>query len=240
MKSTSFALFVLLCAAATVPPSASAAPRESGVSLAALLQLQAAQSERLARLSNDWSARRHAQQSKIALNQSQLAPVAQGAAGDARRAARLGRDIETARRKMDSDWVSTRAKARQILSPVQRAQLDSLSGDPRYRLRSDSFYQLLVAPVLVAPDAGLNAPQNQDDAARRNWLDARRRAGFADSTPARGTASYGVYGGYSYGGPNLGVYGGYHQGPVGVHAGVGLGGPSIGVSIGRVFGVGRR
>ena len=201
----------------------------SGVSLASLLQLQPAQSERLGRLYDEFSARRLAQESKIAQLQSQLSQ----SRSDARRAARLERDIDAARQKIVTDLGATRVKARGVLPPVQRSQLDSLATDSRFQVRPDRFYQLFLAPVAESGPV-------QSDEARRNWLEARQRAGENDRNRASGVGSYGVYGGYGYGGPQAGVYGGYNQGPVGVHAGIGLGGPSIGVSIGRVFGVGRR
>ena len=244
MKFSTFVLLGVLCSAAapvwsqakapSVPDSKPIAARESGVSLAALLQLQPAQTERLNRMAAESTSRRLAQEAKIADFQIQLE---QAPSLDARRVAQLQRDIDAARRKNVADFTATRSKARGFLPPVQRSQLDAFASDPRFRVRRDTLYQLLVAPY-----DHLSAPQDANGSVRRNWLEARQRAGIYDGVSNRhsGVGNYGVYGGYGNGGPQAGVYGGYHQGGVGVHAGIGLGGPSIGVSIGRVFGVGRR
>lgn len=240
IKAISFLTFAALCGVVVAAPVAAQNTRAkagdstvgapSGVSLAALLQLQPAQSERLSRLYDDFSTRRLAQESKIAQLQSQMG---QGRSLDVRRVARLERDTDAARQKIVADLGATRVKARASLPPVQRSQLDSLASDSRFQVRPDRFYQLFLAPVAEFGPA-------QSDEARRNWLEARQWAGENPRNHANGVGSYGVYGGYGYGGPQAGVYGGYNRGPVGVHAGIGLSGPSIGVSIGRVFGVGRR
>ncbi len=249
IKAISIAALGLVCGAVAAAPvraqnvgtralpidgsaSAISADAQNGVSLAALLQLQPAQSERLSRLYDDFSARRRTQQEKIARLQNQ-----RGQGRDAGRAARLERDIEAARQKILADLGATRVKARQTLPPVQRSQLDSLANESRFRLRRDRFYQLLLAPGAETEPV---AERVQGSEARRNWLEARQWAGENNARRANGVGSYGVYSGYGYGGPQAGVYGGYNQGAVGVHGGIGLGGPSIGVSIGRVFGVGRR
>jgi hypothetical protein len=130
-------------------------------------------------------------------------------------------------------------KALQILPPVQRSQLDALPHDPRFLLRRDSLYQLLLAPI-----SELGAPVENLEAREHAGVDARDP--YNRHPRSNGVGSYGVYGGYGYGygygygGPQARVYGGYQQGAVGVHAGVGLGGPTVGISIGRVFGIGGR
>lgn len=244
MKTTSFSLSLVLCSAAasvwSCCASAQPAPHqnaplqasETGISLAALLQLQPSQRERLTRLYEAFDARRLAQDSKITREQTGLLSE-QGS--EAKLVVRRQGEIARARRKVAADFEATRMQARAVLPPVQRSQLDSLASDPRFRVRRDFLYELL-----LAPSSELFEPQASDVEARRNWLDARRLSGANTRNRARDTASYGVYGGYDYGGPQLGVYSGYRRGAVGVHAGVGLGGPSVGVSIGRVFGIGRR
>ncbi len=195
------------------------------VSLARLLQLDAAQIARLSRLMPPGAA-----------------PHAVRSGGD--------RQSSAALQKTAADWRSAQFKARASLSPVQRSQLDSLATDPRFRLRQDDLFWLLIAPaapsslarngVPIAKSAPISSGLRSSDAqARRNWQDARRLDG-AGALGLRGTGNYGVYGGYGYGGPQVGVYGGYQQGAIGVYGGLGRGGPSIGVNIGRVFGLGRR
>lgn len=223
MKITSFVVLSVLGSTALPVWSQNALPikqsgveqsgASSGVSLSRLLQLSAAQIEQLNRFYSEFAAREAAQQAKTRSPQS----------------------VEKARQKVAADWRSTRARARQFLPPVQRSQLDSIANDPRFQLRRDSFYQLL-APG-EAEFVAVSALKS--DEARHNWLEARRLENF-NGNAARGTGSYGVYGGTGYSGPQAGIYGGYQQGAVGVHAGVGSGGPSVGISIGRVFGVGRR
>lgn len=198
------------------------------VSLSALLQLDAGQTGRLMRLHDGLLSRRRAENARLAPN-----------ASTSKSEARRGRLV--------ADLLGTRAKATLVLPPVQRSQLEALAGDPRFTLRRDALYELLLAPVdesgtdlVGASKPGATKSGATDAQGRRNWLEARRLDGSDRLNRAQGVGSYGVYTGYGYGGPQAGVYGGYQQGAVGVHAGIGLGGPSIGVNIGRVFGVGRR
>ena len=132
------------------------------------------------------------------------------------------------------DFSTVRERALQILTPLQRAQLESIAKNQRLRIRDDQYSQLLLAP-LGAPNA-----QNQRDEYRNddNYRDNERQRQSKKSRNRRNTGSgnYGVYGGYGYGGPNYGVYGNYGQGNVGVGATIGRYGPSIGVNVGRVFG----
>ena len=121
-------------------------------------------------------------------------------------------------RKIADDLKQTRAKSLRVLTPVQRAQLESFATDSRFQWRADWMHPLLLQPVDEA-----DYPEPRARSKRRSRL--------------KGSGNYGVYGGYSYGRPDVGVYGNYGQGAVGVHGGIGRGGPSIGVSIGRVFGV---
>lgn len=273
-KALSLAFFGLGCvqsaawsqAPLQASPSTISSP-EAGVSLAALLQLQPAQTQRFERLHDELMARTQVQERKIAAWHEQRMSVL---ALDAHRAADLERDISGAARKIEADWTATRTKARAMLPPVQLSQLDALASDPRFRVRPDRVARLLMAPSDPAPR--FDAPRSvatrsgvtrsgatrsvatgsvatgsvatrsgvTDAEARRNWLDARRLSRQGDWNRATGIGSYGVYGGYGFGGPQAGVYGGYQQGAIGVHGGFGLGGPSIGINIGRVFGIGRR
>lgn len=204
MKLSLFLLGGLICAfhgaANAQTPSDSVIPNApKTVSLGVLLQLQSGQIERLNRLHSDF---------------------------DARRARHLERGTT---QKIAADLVSTRTKALQILSPVQRVQLQALAGDSRFRLRADEYHQLFLQPAEDAFSLA-NSLTNQEN---REFDSSSRPERF---NSLKGTGSYGVYGGYSYGRPDIGVYGGYNQGSVGVNVGIGRGGPSVGVNIGRVFG----
>lgn len=197
-------------------------------SLTAYLQMTAPQIERLNRFYDDYADRRLTQETKMAQWQQQLQQAQAPTSFDERRATRLLRDIGEAQQKVVADFLSTRAKALKTLTPVQRAQLETLTTDSRMEVRRDRYYQILLLPVenmwQAAPETErrLSSNQNQNRQPRRY----------------KGNGSYGVYGGYGYGQPQYGVYGSYGEGPIGVHAGIGRGGPSIGIGIGRVFGGG--
>ena len=127
------------------------------------------------------------------------------------------------------DFLQVHERALQILTPLQRAQLESIAKNQRLRIRDDQYSQLLLTPI-SAPNA-----QNQRDDNRRD-NEPQRQSKKSRNRNRAGSGSYGVYGGYGYGGPNYGVYGNYGQGNVGVGATIGRYGPSIGVNVGRVFG----
>ncbi len=134
-----------------------------------------------------------------------------------------------AQAKIADALLSKRKQALQILGPVGRSQLEAFSQDPRFELQRDRLYQLLLLPVENLGQAPLDfQPRNHSRASLSNRA---RRSGA--------TGSYGVYGGYSLGGPSYGVYGNVGRGNVGVNVGIGNRGPTIGIGIGRVFG-GRR
>jgi hypothetical protein len=172
--------------------------------------------------------RRAQQEATLARQEGELRQAQMPTTFDERQSSRLLRDIETTRKKLAADSLASRADALKILTPVQRSQLQALAVDPRFRLREDRLYQLLMAPV-DAPwsDNGNTAPV----------YDLRRVPNGTNRKPVDGR--YGVYGGYGYGQPQYGVYGSVGQGPVGIYGGVGRRGPSIGIGIGGIFGLGR-
>ncbi len=146
------------------------------------------------------------------------------------------------------NWVNTRGelsqaheRALQILTPLQRVQLDTIIKNQRLRIRDDQYSQLLLVPDGAAntqnQPAEYRTNNNRDN--RNRDKDQQRPSKKSRNRGNNGSGSYGVYGGYGYGGPNYGVYGNYGQGNVGVGATIGRYGPSIGVNVGRVFG-GRR
>lgn len=203
------------------------ASRPWTTSIPAYLQMQPAQVAPLTRLYDDWANRRSAQDDKIHRWQDQLRQLP-GTASAQGTAQRLQRSVADARQQVTSDLLSTRAKALQTLTPVQRAQLQSLTTDTRFQVRRDRFYELL-----LMPDAQLwQTPKGPDESYSASSPTAHRQP------PAhkRGSAGYGVYGGYGYGEPQYGVYGTYGQGSVGVQVGVGSGGPSVGIGVGGIFG----
>ncbi|HEX9996225.1 MAG TPA: hypothetical protein VGB45_03715 [Abditibacterium sp.] len=204
-----------------------------GVSLAAYLQLQNKQTDKLARFSDDFAVKREQHRAKISWWHSEQRRAQKD--GNERAAMEIERDIEAEELKTGRELQAIRAKALQILPPVQRSQLEFAGRDPRLNLRRDEWYQLLISPVDdFAPTTMLseNARRSLDK------RDSRRDDSRRNDSRSRGGGSYGVYGGY-YGRPDVGVYGNYGVGGVGVHAGIGRNGPTIGVGIGRVFG-GRR
>ncbi len=200
------------------------------VSITAYLQMRDDQIGRLNRVYEDHSARRLQEESKIAQLGLQLRQATAPTTFDESRAARLGREISERRQKIATDFLSARAKALQLLEPVQRAQLESLGTDTRFQPRTDRFYQLLLMPVEQMGRANFDSVSSVQNA-RNSAPRAKKRGGLGG-----GTATYGVHGGYGYGGPQYGVYGGYGRGPVGVNVGIGRGGPSIGIGIGGIFG----
>lgn len=197
-------------------------------SLTAHLRMQAGQIERLNRLYNDYISRRVKEEAHIQDWQSQLQQAQSPASYDERKATRLLRDISNAEQKVATAFLASRAQALKTLNPVQRAQLEAMSTDSRMKLHHDRYYQLL----LLGVEDIWRAPAETRTERRMSESRAHNRR------PARykGNGSYGVYGGYGYGGPQYGVYGNYGQGAIGVHAGIGRGGPSFGIGIGRVFG----
>ncbi|WP_106380381.1 hypothetical protein [Abditibacterium utsteinense] len=209
------------------------------ISLAAFLQMRAAQITRLNRISDDYNSRRLKQQTTMAQSQEDLRSAQLPGSFDEKKAARLSGEINLARQKVAADFLAARTKALQTLDSVQRAQLESLATDTRFEVRTDRFYQLFLLPLEELFSAQFGATE------RREYLQMQSARGPRSGTSKRsgtgaGTGTYGVYGGAGYGGPQYGVYGGYGRGPVGVHVGVGRGGPTIGVGIGGIFGVGRR
>jgi hypothetical protein len=197
-------------------------------SLTEHLQMQGSQMERLNRLYDRYAPRRAKQESTLARQQSELQRAQAPTTFDQSQAARLLREVEQTRQKMASDFLETRADALKVLTSVQRSQLEFLANDTRTRMRNDSYYQLLVAPLDEAwpMDNSVLAPYRGYPA---NGRDERNNP----------SGRYGVYGGYGYGQPQYGVYGSVGQGPVGIYGGVGRGGPSIGIGIGGIFGLGR-
>ncbi|HEX8464185.1 MAG TPA: hypothetical protein VF627_06145 [Abditibacterium sp.] len=206
--------------------TSTAASNAAEVSLIALLQMPMAQIERLNRLYADFASRRAGQENYQARLQTQLTAAQSPTSFDEKKAASLLRELGENRQKSASEFVSTRAKALQILQPVQRAQLQSIATDSRYQFKRDAYFLLLLLPVEQSEATQFFArqPLSQPNFAQRN------NARFP------GSGNYGVYGGYGLGGPNYGVYGGYGVGGVGVYGGLGRGGPSIGIGIGGLFG----
>ena len=132
------------------------------------------------------------------------------------------------------DFSAVRARARQILTPLQRAQLDSIVKNQRLRIRDDQYSQLLLTSLSAPNEQNQREEYRIDESGRDN--ERQRQSKKSRNRNNTGSGSYGVYGGYGYGGPNYGVYGNYGQGNVGVGATIGRYGPSIGVNIGRIFG----
>lgn len=232
MKTHLFAIGALLSvlslpALAQYPsaPVGEAAVAAPSVSLPQILQLQARQIEGLDRLYDGYASRRAAKEANIARWAGQLRAAQAPTSFDARAATRLQQNIGEAQQKVAADLLSTRAKALQMLPPVQRAQLESLATDSRFKVRSDRYFQLFLLPVEQLWQQSLAGKSAR-------LLPNQRQSRYRD----QGAGSYGVYGGYGYGQPQIGVYGSYGQGPVGVHAGVGRGGASIGIGIGGIFG----
>lgn len=238
MKRHLFAIAGLLCLA-DLSARAQNAPAHSvrsaapmALSLSTYLQMSGEQIERFDRQFDAYAARRSRQEANLFELQGQLSRAQTPSSFDERKAARLLRETGEARQKVAADLLSSRAKALQILGSVQRSQLESLPNDPRFVVQNDRFYQLLLLPV---ENLWQNSASERGDG--RMWS---QRARNSQSSGLAGRGSYGVYGGYSYGGPSYGVYGSYGQGPIGVHAGVGRGGVSVGIGIGGIFGGGRR
>lgn len=198
---------------------ASPSPNSRAVSLRALLQLQGDQDARLNRLYDDYAQRRADQEARFASLQ-----VGRGSSFDDR----LRREQTQAQQKIADALLSKRKQAFKVLGPIQRSQLQAFSQDPRFELRHDRYYQLLLLPIENLGQAPLDF---QERSQRSGYPPSSYRSGRSQTS-----GSYGVYGGYSYGGPSYGVYGNVGRGSVGVHAGIGNRGPSIGIGIGRVFG----
>lgn len=238
MKRHLFALGGLLCLA-SLPAGAQNAPSNSArsgapmaLSLSTYLQMSGEQIERFDRQFDAYAARRSRQEANLFQLQGQVSQAQSPSSFNERKATRLLREMGEARQKVAADLLSSRAKALEVLGPVQRSQLQSLTADPRFVVQNDRFYQLLLLPV---ENLWQNSPsESRND---RMWSQPTRNS---QPSGLRGQGAYGVYGGYSYGGPSYGVYGSYGQGPVGVHAGIGRGGVSVGIGIGGIFGGGRR
>ena len=233
MKTHLFALAALV-GAVSLPAMAQYPPAGSGqanapaptVSLAQFLQLQPRQIEALDRLYDGYAARRAEREADIAGLSRQLRAAQSPTHFDARAATRLQRNIGDAQQKVAADGVATRANALELLPPVQRAQLESLANDSRFQVRGDRYFQLFLMPLDAVGGAPLAFASPRFEASNSDRKHLR----------AKGAGSYGVYGGYGYGQPQIGVYGSYGQGPVGVQAGIGRGGASIGIGIGGIFG----
>lgn len=209
------------------------------VSLAAFLQLQNHQIARLDRIYDDTAAKRSRGQNDLAQLKSQLQIAQSPTAFDERRALRLSREINQTQQKISADFLMARSKSLKILEAVQRAQLESLSTDTRFGVRDDRYSQLLLLPVdKIDSLSAMNETRFQNARSSPNY--GRNREEYRDRKRNNGTATYGVYGGYGYGGPQYGVRAGYGRGPVGVNIGIGRGGPSIGIGIGGIFGGRRR
>ncbi|MBW3636952.1 MAG: hypothetical protein KY445_10915 [Armatimonadetes bacterium] len=238
MKRPLFAIGGLLCLMilpakaqnAASNSTRSAAP--TALSLSAYLQMSRDQIGRFDRQFDAYAARRSKQEATLFQLQGQLAQAQAPTSFNERKASRLLGEIGETRQKVAADLLSSRAKALEILGPVQRSQLQSLTSDPRFTVQNDRFYQLLLLPV---ENLWQNSSNNGRD--ERVWSQQTHNS---QPSGLAGRGSYGVYGGYSYGGPSYGVYGSYGQGPIGVHAGVGRGGVSVGIGIGGIFGGGRR
>jgi Spy/CpxP family protein refolding chaperone len=205
--------------------SETAEPSGGPSSLAAHLQLKEAQLQSLDRLYDSYAALRAGHNEKMARWQSQLRRAQAPSSFNEREASRLTREMSAAQQKLSADFLWARSRALRVLTPVQRAQLEALAGDSRIAARPDKYLQLLVLPEEEFESLG---PSQLLPPSQHTTRGASRRS--------KGTARYGVYGGYSYGGPNYGVYGSYGHGPVGVHVGIGRGGPSIGIGIGGRIG----
>lgn len=213
----------------------------SAVSLSLHLQLRLEQAERLDRLYEGYAARRLEHEVGIERRQSELARAQSPASFDARRAEKLARQNSEAEQKITSGLLAARAQALKVLSPVQRAQLESLSeslDDGRVRLRRDRYFQLLLMPADEREPLPLPRDARTREVHERSNRADRERSNRNRSARRKGTVSYGAYGGYGYGGPQYGVGASYGRGPIGVHAGIGRGGPSLGVSIGGILGRG--
>jgi hypothetical protein len=223
------ALGMMLCLAKEVAHAQTQSSRRSAplstssrtVSLRALLQLQGEQDEHLNLLYDEYAKRRVEQEVRFASRQQ----------GDNSSIdERLRREQLQAQQRIAAELLSKRQQALQVLRPVQRSQLQAFSQDPRYNLRHDRYYQLLLLPVEALGQTPLDLQERSSNSAAL-YPSSPYRSGRS-----RTSGGYGVYGGYSYGGPSYGVYGNIGRGSVGVHAGIGNRGPSIGVGIGRVFG----
>lgn len=241
-KQISFAIF-LSAAVASSAPSILAAPRTDAPStesretssaatpsITTHLQLQNGQIAKLDRLYDAYAANRAKRETTIAQRQDQLEEAQEPSSFDERRASRLLREIGQERQKVEDDFLSTRAKSMKVLTAVQRSQLESLADDDRIQTRPDRYFQLLSLPVEELWQMPLERRIERKTARRDERLSPRQRK------QRRGVASYNVYGGYSYGGPNYGVVGGYNEGPVGAHVGIGRGGPFFGVGVGGILG----
>lgn len=205
----------------SVPPSAPLSTSSREVSLRALLQLRGEQEARLNRLYDEYAKSRTEQESRFASRQNGRTASLDD---------RLRREQLQAQQKIADALLSKRTNALKILGPIQCSQLHFYSQDSRYQLKRDRYYQLLLLPVEQLGQAPLDFQEHSQNSS----------VPYLPSSNGRGrsqtSGSYGVYGGYSYGGPSYGVYGNAGRGSVGVHAGIGRGGPSIGIGIGRVFG----
>ena len=134
-----------------------------------------------------------------------------------------------------SDVSQAHDRALKILTPLQHAQLAAIAREiannsNRLRIRDDQYSQLLLPPF---DQNNIQFSQQRTETPSDN---SRPKKSARSRRPKSSGGSYGVYGGYSYGGPNYGVYGNYGRGNVGVSGSIGRYGPSIGVNIGRVFG----
>lgn len=191
------------------------------VSLRALLQLQGEQNAKLNRLYDEYARRRDEEEKHFVSRQNGRTSSSDD---------RLRREQVHAQQKIADALLSKRQLAFKVLGAVQRAQLQAYSQDPRFELARDRYYQLLLLPVENLGQTPLDVLGGSSSSATL--------PPYPSSRSGRSSAldSYGVYGGYSYGGPSYGVYGTVGRGSVGVQAGIGRGGPSIGIGIGRVFG----
>jgi hypothetical protein len=158
----------------------SAAPASEAYSVVRHLALGLSHIERLDRLYDAFAAVRRKEEVRIAGWQEDLKRAQSPATLDERKANDLVRNITGAQQKIASAFLQARAAALKGLSPVERAQLESLSRTPE-QLRDDSYRQLLLLPlesVLQAPlQPSLNHPVPGQLSADRE-RDKRQRSGY--------------------------------------------------------------
>jgi len=196
------------------------------IALDSYLQLRNGQIERLEKIYEEYASERIKQENKLDKWQGEFEVVQAPATLNQERASELARGIHKAQKKVADKFASTRSQALDVLSSAQRTQLQKLKGDPKVKVATDVYFQLLYMPLADFWRLPL-APQNERQAVA--YREPKKKSS--------GVGNYGVYAGYGYGGVDYGVYTGYKQNGIGIHAGIGRRGPTVDMSIGN-FSVG--
>jgi hypothetical protein len=202
-----------------------------GVSLPTHLSLHNGQMERLGRIYDEYAKERIKQEKKLDEWQSQLKIAQEPATFNEGKASRLMRDINQAQQKVANSFLKARSKALGVLDDTQRIQLHALASDPKIKVRTDMYFQLLLLAPVDFWRLPIESNSEQRLLSERDYNERKKR------NDAIGT--YGVYAGYGWGRPDYGIYGGFGRDGVGVNVGIGRGGPSVGVNIGSIFRIGR-